>query len=424
MAPGWPAWPPPGAREMAPGRTLTARRADGSEFPIEASVAGFAAGGRRFVTGILRDVSGRVAAARALAESEARLRTIVDTVPVGLLMAELPSGRILGGNAHLETLVRHPVLHSPDLDSYGEWVAFHADGSRVAAHEYPLARLVQTGEEASLARGALPARRRHAGLDADHGPAGARRGRPAGRRRRRHGRRGWRAAGAARRWRRARRSSAPPSSRPRSASPMSRWMAAGCGSTTGFCAIAGYAREALLGLTFQRDHPSRRPGRRPGAGPGAAGRHDRHLCHGEALHPGRWRGGLGQPDRLRGAGCGGPAGPLHLGHRGHLRPPRGRGGAGRQRAALPHPVRADGGGLRAVGGDARRHRTDHRFPPAGTERRDRPADRAAAAGLHRPQPAHPVPRHGRRTGSPPMSGPPRPASRRRWRTRRARSAAG
>ncbi|WP_431271056.1 PAS domain S-box protein [Dankookia sp. P2] len=136
------------AREMAPGRVLTARRADGGEFPIEASVAGFAAGGRRFVTGILRDVSARVAAARALAESEARLRTIVETVPVGLVMAELPSGRIIGGNAFVETLLRHPVLHSPDVDSYDEWVSYHADGSRVAGHEYPLARMVLAGEEA------------------------------------------------------------------------------------------------------------------------------------------------------------------------------------------------------------------------------------------------------------------------------------
>ena len=36
------------------------------------------------------------------------------------------------------------------------------------------------------------------------------------------------------------------------------------------------------------------------------------------------------------AGRGGPAGALHLGDRGHRRPQRGRGGAGRQRAALPH----------------------------------------------------------------------------------------
>ncbi|TDH60919.1 PAS domain S-box protein [Dankookia rubra] len=139
---------PEGAPEMAPGRTLTARRADGSEFPVEASVAGFAAGGRRLVTGILRDVSARVAAERALAESEARLRTIVETVPVGLIMAELPSGRILGANAHVGTLVRHPLPQSPDLGGDGGWVAFHADGSLVAGHEYPLARMVLAGEEA------------------------------------------------------------------------------------------------------------------------------------------------------------------------------------------------------------------------------------------------------------------------------------
>jgi PAS domain S-box-containing protein len=83
----------------------------------------------------------------ALAESEARLRTTVETVPVGIVIAELPSGRILGGNSYVETVLRHPVLHSANLDAHGEWVSYHPDGRRVAAHEYPLARMALAGEE-------------------------------------------------------------------------------------------------------------------------------------------------------------------------------------------------------------------------------------------------------------------------------------
>ncbi|MBS0638437.1 MAG: PAS domain S-box protein [Proteobacteria bacterium] len=96
----------------------------------------------------LTDVTAERQARVALAESEAQLRTIVETVPVGLVLAELPSGRIVGGNSYVETLVRHPVLHSPDIHSYDEWVSYHADGTRVAGHEYPLARMVLAGEEA------------------------------------------------------------------------------------------------------------------------------------------------------------------------------------------------------------------------------------------------------------------------------------
>jgi len=87
------------------------------------------------------------AAEAAQRQSEAQLRTIVETVPVGLVMAELPSGRIVGGNAYVEQMLRHPVLHSPDIHSYSEWVSFHADGTRVDGIEYPLARMVLAGEE-------------------------------------------------------------------------------------------------------------------------------------------------------------------------------------------------------------------------------------------------------------------------------------
>jgi PAS domain-containing protein len=78
------------------------------------------------------------------------LRTIVETVPVGLVLAELPSGRIVGGNSYIETMLRHPVLYSPDIHSYDEWVSFHADGTRVDGHEYPMARMVAGEEHPSI----------------------------------------------------------------------------------------------------------------------------------------------------------------------------------------------------------------------------------------------------------------------------------
>lgn len=83
-----------------------------------------------------------------LAQSQAQLRTIIETIPVGILFAELPSGRIIEGNSHIPRLMRHPVLMSPDINAYDEWVSYHADGSLVSGHEYPLARMALNGEEA------------------------------------------------------------------------------------------------------------------------------------------------------------------------------------------------------------------------------------------------------------------------------------
>lgn len=78
----------------------------------------------------------------------ARLEAIIEYAPVGILIAEAPSGRIVLGNQRVEEILRHPVLHSRSVDEYGEWVAFHADGRQVEAHEYPLARVLATGEPA------------------------------------------------------------------------------------------------------------------------------------------------------------------------------------------------------------------------------------------------------------------------------------
>ena len=54
------------------GRQLMGRRRDGEEFPIELSVSSFVAGGERFLTGVIRDVTARVEAAAAAARQAHR----------------------------------------------------------------------------------------------------------------------------------------------------------------------------------------------------------------------------------------------------------------------------------------------------------------------------------------------------------------
>ncbi|MCR5876672.1 PAS domain S-box protein [Phenylobacterium sp. J426] len=93
--------------------------------------------------GVHTDVTAERDAEARLQESEARLRAVFEAVPVGLVIAEAPTGRIVGGNRQVEEVFGHSVLPSPDIDSYRDWVSHHADGGRVLGEEYPLSRALR-----------------------------------------------------------------------------------------------------------------------------------------------------------------------------------------------------------------------------------------------------------------------------------------
>jgi PAS domain S-box-containing protein len=83
-----------------------------------------------------------------IAGERAQIAAVIEYAPVGIVIADAPSGRILTGNRRVEEILRHPVLPSESVDAYGEWIAFHPDGRRVEAHEFPLARVFATGAQA------------------------------------------------------------------------------------------------------------------------------------------------------------------------------------------------------------------------------------------------------------------------------------
>ncbi|NUJ80035.1 PAS domain S-box protein [Methylocystis sp. FS] len=69
-----------------------------------------------------------------------QMRALLDAVPVGIIIAEAPSGRIVEGNHVIEAILRRPVRYSESTQAYSEWNAIHQDGRPVANYEYPLAR--------------------------------------------------------------------------------------------------------------------------------------------------------------------------------------------------------------------------------------------------------------------------------------------
>ncbi|MBO0726382.1 MAG: PAS domain-containing protein, partial [Blastocatellia bacterium] len=97
---------------------------------------------------------------RLMAEIEterARLNTIIEHIPGGVLLAEAPSGQIIMGNPQIERIFGHPMIFSPDVESYRDWLAYDVDGRRIEARESVLARTLQgevvTGQEVLYHRG-------------------------------------------------------------------------------------------------------------------------------------------------------------------------------------------------------------------------------------------------------------------------------
>jgi len=106
-------------RAMASQRPLMALRADGAEFPVEATISQIVVGGHRLFTAIVRDVSERKQAERALRDSEERYRALFEYAPDGIVIAN-PQSYYIDANPSICRLLGYPRdeligLHASDI---------------------------------------------------------------------------------------------------------------------------------------------------------------------------------------------------------------------------------------------------------------------------------------------------------------------
>ena len=78
-------------------------------------------------------------------QREEMLRSVVEQMPVGVMIARVPSGDILIYNRAAEELLGHAVL-AADAATYGAYGGLEADGTPLAQDRYPLGRAVLHGE--------------------------------------------------------------------------------------------------------------------------------------------------------------------------------------------------------------------------------------------------------------------------------------
>src|SRR5262249_22300619 len=70
------------------GREVSGRRKNGAVFPMDLAVGEARASGETIFVGLLRDLSERKASELALREGESRLRSILDTIPDGIIVID------------------------------------------------------------------------------------------------------------------------------------------------------------------------------------------------------------------------------------------------------------------------------------------------------------------------------------------------
>ncbi|HEY9232072.1 MAG TPA: PAS domain-containing protein, partial [Blastocatellia bacterium] len=95
---------------------------------------------------------------KELNEQRSLFEAIVRQMPVGIIIAEAPTGRLILGNEAGERIWRHAFIASNTVESYGDYKGFYAGGRAYQPDEWPLARSIQkgvtvSGEEIDYERG-------------------------------------------------------------------------------------------------------------------------------------------------------------------------------------------------------------------------------------------------------------------------------
>jgi serine phosphatase RsbU (regulator of sigma subunit)/anti-sigma regulatory factor (Ser/Thr protein kinase)/PAS domain-containing protein len=75
-----------------------------------------------------------------------RLRAVLARLPVGVIIAAAPSGRLVLGNDEVEHIWRQPSLRSAGAGGDDGYHGFHPDGRPYRPEEWPLARALRSGE--------------------------------------------------------------------------------------------------------------------------------------------------------------------------------------------------------------------------------------------------------------------------------------
>jgi two-component system sensor kinase FixL len=143
------------ARIIGIGRQVTGRRRDGSMFPVHLSVGEMVLEGERKFTGILHDLSARVALEDQLRASEARWRAVIESAVDGIVVIDA-EGHIEAFNPAAERLFGYS-----ELELIGQNVKVLMPSPHHERHDGYLTRYLKDGDPRIIGQGReVPARRK------------------------------------------------------------------------------------------------------------------------------------------------------------------------------------------------------------------------------------------------------------------------
>src|SRR5262245_37165592 len=130
----------------------TLRRGDGRRIPVEVSAVRFNAN-QQFALLVIHDLTGRKQAeaerelwSRQIESERDRLTRILEQMPIGVIIAEAPSGRLVSHNIEASRLLHRPFLVAEDYRGHPQYGAVHDNGLPYQAEEYPAARSLMFGD--------------------------------------------------------------------------------------------------------------------------------------------------------------------------------------------------------------------------------------------------------------------------------------
>ena len=80
-----------------------------------------------------------------LEASAARLQAVIDVIPIGIVIAEAPSGRIISRNPATRTILHQDPIEFDKMDDYARRVQYFRGERLLQAHEFPLAQALLYG---------------------------------------------------------------------------------------------------------------------------------------------------------------------------------------------------------------------------------------------------------------------------------------